>query len=108
MTTLTSCKKQLPEQVTISGFVTFKDGLPLKNVRVVLGNNPSAGEYEKVGVWYTDDNGYYEVVFEPDRTLTPYKLFFSTMVGNKWCSDNLAVNIWKAKQEINVVLREKK
>ena len=54
--TLTSCKK-LPDQVTISGIVTDKDGQPFEGVRIGVYDKPWFSGFGIVGWdWYTDEN----------------------------------------------------
>ena len=106
MTTLTSCKKMLPEQVTVRGQVTHEDGQPFEGVCVGLHNNPSVSGWQSVGKWYTDENGYYEIVFEPDSPSSSYSLTFEYKTEDYRYSYDCYVSIWKAKQEIDVVLKK--
>ena len=105
MTTLTSCKKMLPEQVTVSGKVTHEDGRPFERVRVSLLSNPSYSGWLNSVDYYTDENGYYEFVFVPDSPSSSYHLGFAVNEDDYWYRYDCCVSIWKAKQKIDVVLK---
>ena len=104
--TLTSCKKLLPEQVTVFGYVTNEDGQPFENVRVSLLSNPSPTGWLNSTDWFTDENGYYELVFEPESSTESHYLYFVVNKDDYWYRYDCYVSIWKAKQEINVVLKK--
>ena len=103
---MTSCKK-LPEQVIVYGQVTNEDGQPFEGVRVSLLSNPSYLEgWLNSTDWYTDENGCYELVFEPESATDSHHLSFAVNKDDYWYRYDCSVSIWKAKQEINVVLKK--
>lgn len=105
--TLTSCKK-LPGQVTISGIVTDKDGQPFEGVRIGVYDEPWISGYGIVGDdWYTDENGYYKVEFEPNRSSGQYWMSFEITKDDGEYYYSCDVDKYNAKQEINVVLLKK-
>ena len=107
MTTLTSCKK-LPEQVTIRGQVTHEDGRPFEGVCIGVWNvAPFSGYGIACSNYYTDENGLYEVQFEPHRLSIPYTIQFGKTEDDIEYSYSCEVDIWKPVQELNVVLMKK-
>ena len=103
---MTSCKK-LPEQVSISGIVTDKDGQPFEGVRVGVYNEPWASGYGHVNDWYTDETGYYKVAFEPYRSSGQYRISFEITKDDGEYYYSCNVDKFNAEQEINVVLLKK-
>lgn len=105
--TLTSCKK-LPDQVTISGIVTDKDGQPFEGVRIGVFDEPWFNGHGIVGWdWYTDENGYYKVEFEPYRSFGQYRMSFEITKDDGEYYYSCDVDKYNAKQEINVILLKK-
>ena len=102
-----SCTKGLPEKVNVSGVVTDKDGHAFGGVRVGVYDEPWFSGYGHVGDWCTDENGHYEVEFEPHRSSVPYTIHFDITKDDGEYSYNCEVDIWEAEQEINVVLMKK-
>ena len=104
---LTSCKK-LPDQVTISGIVTDKDGQPFEGVRIGVYDEPWVSGFGIVGNdWYTDENGYYRVEFEPYRSFGQYWMSFEITKDDSEYYYRCDVDKYNDEQEINVVLTKK-
>ena len=106
--TLTSCKK-LPDQVIISGIVTDKDGQPFEGVRIGVYDEPWTCGFGIVGWdWYTDENGYYRVEFEPYRSDGQYWMSFEITKDDGEYYYRCDIDKYNAEQEINVVLLKKR
>ena len=105
MLTFTSCKKEkmLPEKITVSGYVTYEDGQPFEDVHVSLSSSTFMGPSIPLGeTIYTDELGYYEVEFKPDKDHT-YRLNFQSLIDDHLYYHNYSVTKWEAVQEHDVV-----
>jgi len=103
--TFTSCKKEkvLPEKITVSGYVTYEDGQPFEDVHVSLSSSTFMGPSIPLGeTIYTDELGYYEVEFKPDKDHT-YRLNFQSLIDGHQYYHNYSVTKWEAVQEHDVV-----
>ena len=105
MLTFSSCKKVskvLPETVTVSGRVTDEAGQPFEGVSVSVSKSTFMSLIIPVTGTKTDENGFYQVEFEPDEetftmryTLDKDDYHYVVFYG---------VDKWKAVQEHDVVL----
>jgi protocatechuate 3,4-dioxygenase beta subunit len=103
---MTSCKK-LPEQVSISGIVTDKDGQPFEGVRIGVYDEPWFSGYGHVGDWFSNETGHYRVEFEPNRSSGQYWISFEITRDDGEYYFSCDVDKFNAEQEINVVLLKK-
>lgn len=105
MLTFTSCKKEmvLPEKITVSGCVTYEDGQPFEGVEVQVNCNTLMGLSMPVGkAVYTDENGYYEVGFKPNKDYT-YLVNYQILKDGHLYYRNFSLTKWEAVQEHDVV-----
>ena len=105
MLTFTSCRKVfkiLPETVTVSGQVTDENGQPFEGVSVSVSKSTFMSVTIPVTGTKTDENGFYQVEFEPDEEtfIMSYKI---DKDGYHYVA-YYGVDKWKAVQEHDVVL----
>ena len=106
MLTFSSCKKdeqkQLPEKITVSGQVTDKDGQPFENVSVYIDESSFMVYAIPVANTHTDENGYYEVGFKPNKDYT-YLVNYQILKDGHLYYHNFSLTKWEAVQEHDVV-----
>ena len=107
MLTFTSCKKAfkvLPETVTVSGRVTDEAGQPFEGVSVSVSKSTFMSLIIPVTGTKTDENGFYQVEFEPDEE-TFIMRYEIDKDGYQYVA-YYGVDKWKAVQEHDVVLKK--
>lgn len=107
MLTFTSCRKVfkiLPETVTVSGQVTDENGQPFEGVSVSVSKSTFMSLIIPVTGTKTDENGFYQVEFEPDEET----FIMSYKIGKDGYhyQASYGVDKWKAVQEHDVVLKK--
>ena len=105
MLTFTSCKKVskvLPETVTVSGRVTDENGQPFEGVSVSVSKSTFMSVTIPVTGTKTDENGFYQVEFEPDDET--FTMRYTIDKDGYHYVAFYGVDKWKAVQEHDVVL----
>ena len=107
MLTFPSCRKVfniLPETVTVSGQVTDENGQPFEVVGVSVSKSTFMSLIIPVTGTTTDENGFYQVEFEPDEET----FIMSYKIDKDGChyQASYGVDKWKAVQEHDVVLKK--
>ena len=108
MLTFTSCRKVfniLPETVTVSGQVTDENGQPFEGVGVSVSKSTFMSLIIPVTGTTTDENGFYQVEFEPDEDHTFTMRYEIDKDGYQYVA-YYGVDKWKAVQEHDVVLKK--
>ncbi len=108
MLTFTSCRKVfkiLPETVTVSGQVTDENGQPFEGVSVSVDKSTFMSLIIPVTGTKTDENGFYQVEFEPDEDHTFTMRYEIDKDGCQYVA-YYGVDKWKAVQEHDVVLKK--
>ena len=108
MLTFTSCRKVfkiLPETVTVSGQVTDENGQPFEGVGVSVKKSTFMSLIIPVTGTKTDENGFYQVEFEPDEDHTFTMRYEIDKDGYQYVA-YYGVDKWKAVQEHDVVLKK--
>ena len=108
MLTLTSCRKVfniLPETVTVSGRVTDENGQPFEGVGVSVSKSAFMSLIIPVTGTTTDENGFYQVEFEPEKEET-FSMRYTIDKDGYHYQAYYGVDKWKAFQEHNVVLKK--
>ena len=108
MLTFTSCRKVfkiLPETVTVSGQVTDENGQPFEGVSVSVDKSTFMSLIIPVTGTKTDENGFYQVEFEPDEDHTFTMRYEIDKDGYQYVA-YYGVDKWKAVQEHDVVLKK--
>ena len=108
MMTLTSCRKVfniLPKTVTVSGQVTDENGQPFEGVGVSVSKSTFMSLIIPVTGTKTDENGFYQVEFEPDEDET-FTMRYEIDKGGYHYLACYGVDKWKAVQEHDVVLKK--
>ena len=108
MVTFTSCRKVfkiLPETVTVSGQVTDENGQPFEGVSVSVSKSTFMSLIIPVTGTTTDENGFYQVEFEPDEDHTFTMRYEIDKDGYQYVA-YYGVDKWKAVQEHDVVLKK--
>ncbi len=104
-----SCSKLvsvLPEQITVIGQVTDKDGQPMEGVHVEVNSNSFMSMTFPVGeTQNTDENGFYEVTFAPKKGHT-FSVTYRINKDDYFYYSHYSVDSWVAVQEHNVVLKK--
>jgi len=106
MVSFTSCRKVLkilPETVTVSGQVTDENGQPFEGVSVSVSKSTFMSLIIPVTGTKTDENGFYQVEFEPDEDETFTMRYEIDKDGYHYVA-YYGVDKWKAVQEHDVVL----
>ena len=106
MSLSTSCRKVfkiLPETVTVSGQVTDENGQPFEGVSVSVSKSTFMSLIIPVTGTKTDENGFYQVEFEPDEDETFTMRYEIDKDGYQYVA-YYGVDKWKAVQEHDVVL----
>ena len=106
MLTFTSCRKVfkiLPETVTVSGQVTDENGQPFEGVSVSVSKSTFMSLIIPVTGTKTDENGFYQVEFEPDEDET-FTMRYEIDKDGYHYQAYYGVDKWKAVQEHDVVL----
>ena len=107
MMTFTSCKKVfniLPETVTVSGQVTDENGRPFEGVGVSVSKSTFMSLIIPVTGTTTDENGFYQVEFEPDEET--FTMRYEIDKDGCHYEAHYGVDKWKAVQEHDVVLKK--
>ena len=107
MMTLTSCRKVfniLPKTVTVSGQVTDENGQPFKGVGVSVSKSTFMSLIIPVTGTKTDENGFYQVEFEPDEEA--FTMRYEIDKDGYHYLACYGVDKWKAVQEHDVVLKK--
>ena len=105
MLTFTSCRKVfkiLPETVTVSGQVTDENGQPFEGVSVSVSKSTFMSVTIPVTGTKTDENGFYQVEFEPDDET--FTMRYTIDKDGYHYVAFYGVDKWKAVQEHDVVL----
>ena len=108
MLTFVSCKKVfkvLPETVTVSGRVTDENGQPFEGVGVSVSKSTFMSLIIPVTGTKTDENGFYQVEFEPDEEET-FTMRYEIDKDGCHYQAYYGVDKWKAFQEHDVVLKK--
>ena len=108
MLAFTSCKKVLkvlPETVTVSGHVTDENGQPFEGVSVSVSKSTFMSLIIPVTDTKTDENGFYQVEFEPDEDET-FTMRYEIDKDGYHYKAYYGVDKWKAVQEHDVVLKK--
>ena len=103
--TFTSCRKVfkiLPETVTVSGQVTDENGQPFEGVSVSVSKSTFMSLIIPVTGTKTDENGFYQVEFEPDEET--FTMRYTLDKDDYHYVAFYGVDKWKAVQEHDVVL----
>ena len=106
MVTFSSCRKVfhiLPETVTVSGYVTDEAGQPVEDVAVGVTKSTLMSLIIPVTGTKTDENGFYQVEFEPDEDET-FTMRYEIDKDGYHYQAYYGVDKWKAVQEHDVVL----
>ena len=104
--TFSSCNKyKLPEKITVYGQVTDKDGQLWEGVSVEVSRAQFMGMTIPVEDTHTDENGFYEISFKPNKENT-YGVTFQVMKDDYQYYHNHSLDLWEAEQEYNVVLKK--
>ena len=107
MLTFTSCRKVLnilPETVTVSGQVTDENGQPFEGVSVSVSKSTFMSLIIPVTGTKTDENGFYQVEFEPDEET--FIMSYKIDKDGYHYQASYGVDKWKAVQEHDVVLKK--
>lgn len=107
MLTFTSCRKVfkiLPETVTVSGQVTDENGQPFEGVGVSVSKSTFMSLIIPVTGTTTDENGFYQVEFEPDEET--FTMSYKIDRDGYHYQASYGVDKWKAVQEHDVVLKK--
>ena len=105
MMTFSSCKKVskvLPETVIVSGRVTDEAGQPFEGVSVSVSKSTFMSVTIPVTGTKTDENGFYQVEFEPDDET--FTMRYTIDKDGYHYVAFYGVDKWKAVQEHDVVL----
>ena len=105
MLTFSSCKKVskvLPETVTVNGRVTDENGQPFEVVSVSVSKSTFMSVTIPVTGTKTDENGFYQVEFEPDDET--FTMRYTIDKDGYHYVAFYGVDKWKAVQEHDVVL----
>lgn len=105
MVTFTSCRKVfkiLPETVTVSGQVTDENGQPFEGVSVSVSKSTFMSVTIPVTGTKTDENGFYQVEFEPDEET--FTMRYTLDKDDYHYVAFYGVDNWNAVQEHDVVL----
>ena len=108
MLTFTSCKKAfkvLPETVIVSGRVTDEAGQPFEGVSVSVSKSTFMSLIIPVTGNKTDENGFYQVEFEPEEDET-FTMSYKIDKDGYHYQASYGVDKWKAVQEHDVVLKK--
>ena len=108
MLTFPSCRKVfniLPETVMVSGQVTDENGQPFEDVSVSVSKSTFMSLIIPVTGTTTDENGFYQVEFEPDEDHTFTMRYEIDKDGYQYVA-YYGVDKWKAVQEHDVVLKK--
>ena len=110
ISTLTSCKKepekQLPETITVSGYVTDINGQPFENVSVYVYESAFMTYAIPVANAHTDENGFYQVEYSPDERYVYKLLFEANKDGYSYYQSWYGLTKWEAVQEHDEVLKK--
>jgi hypothetical protein len=107
MVSFTSCRKVfniLPETVTVSGQVTDENGQPFEGVGVSVSKSTFMSLIIPVTGTKTDENGFYQVEFEPDDET--FTMRYEIDKDGHHYQAHYGVDKWKAVQEHDVVLKK--
>lgn len=110
ISTLTSCKKepekQLPETITVSGYVTDINGQPFENVSVYVYESAFMTYAIPVANAHTDEYGFYQVEYSPDEHYVYKLLFEANKDGYSYYQSWYGMTKWDAVQEHDEVLKK--
>ena len=106
--TFTSCKKWfgVPEKVTVSGQVTYEDGQPAEDVIISVKESTFMSLIIPVTSTKTDENGHYELEIDNPKEDVLYAIDFKITKDGYVYSYSDSVDEYKARQEINAVLKK--
>lgn len=107
MVSFTSCRKVfniLPETVTVSGQVTDENGQPFEGVGVSVSKSTFMSLIIPVTGTKTDENGFYQVEFEPDDET--FTMRYEIGKDGHHYQAHYGVDKWKAVHEHDVVLKK--
>ena len=106
--TFTSCKKwfDVPEKVTVYGQVTYEDGQPAEDAVVSVRKSTFMSMIIPVTSTKTDGNGHYELEIDNPQKKVLYSIDFNITQDGCHYSYSDFVDEYKARQEINAVLKK--
>ena len=106
--TFTSCKKwfDVPEKVTVYGQVTYEDGQPAEGVGISVTKSTFMSMIYPVTSTKTDANGHYELEINNPQKKVVYAIDFEITKDGCYYSYLDFVDEYKARQEINAVLKK--
>ena len=106
--TFTSCKKwfDVPEKVTVYGQVTYEDGQPAEGVGIIVKESTFMSLIIPVTGTKTDGNGHYELEIDNPKKDVLYSIKFTITKDGCLYSYSDSVDEYKARQEINAVLKK--
>ena len=106
--TFTSCKKwfDVPEKVTVYGQVTYEDGQPAEGVGIIVEKSTFMSMIIPVTSTKTDENGHYELEIDNPQKKVLYAIDFNITQDGCHYSYSDFVDEYKARQEINAVLKK--
>ena len=108
MFTFTSCKKwfDVPEKVTVYGQVTYEDGQSAEGAIVSVKESAFMSLIIPVTSTKTDENGRYELEIDNPKKDVLYSIQFKITKDGCQYSYSDSVDEYKARQEINAVLKK--